>query len=170
MVTSLAIDVQPEIAAEPPGFNGDSGGWTHQSVDLSDLAGQTVLVAFRYETDFSYSSPGMWIDSIKTGGTLTCDGSALDGWRTISAYQVRPVPGISVRLVAYTDDHKEAWAADVPLDSARHARLNADQLRHLVGDRAQTVAAIVSHYEPTESVREAAPYRLTVNGRLQPGG
>ncbi|MGW5422157.1 hypothetical protein [Streptomyces sp. NPDC003943] len=57
-----------------------------------------------------------------------------------------------------------------PLDSAHHAQLTADQLRCLVGDKAQTVAAIVSHYEPTESVREAAPYRLTVNGLLQPGG
>ncbi|MEV6841633.1 choice-of-anchor J domain-containing protein [Streptomyces sp. NPDC051133] len=169
MVTTLAGDVEPEIAAELPGFNGSSGGWTHQSIDLTDLAGQTVLVAFRYETDSFASYPGMWIDNIKMGNTLLSNGSALNGWKTISAYQIKTIPGISLRLIAYTNDHKRAWTADVPLGAAHHAELSEDQLYSLLGHRAETVAAIIDHYEPTETIQTAAPYRLTVNGRLQPG-
>ncbi|MEU9178207.1 choice-of-anchor J domain-containing protein [Streptomyces sp. NPDC048550] len=170
MVATLAGDVEQDVAALLPGFNGDSGGWTHQSVDLSDLAGQTVLVAFRYKTDFLASYPGLWIDNIKSGSALVSDGSSLTGWQTIGSYQTKKIPGISLRLVAYTDDHERAWTADVPLDANHHAALDERRLRHLVGAKAQTVFAIVDHYEPTESIKAPAPYRLTVNGALQPGG
>ncbi|MFF2192620.1 choice-of-anchor J domain-containing protein [Streptomyces sp. NPDC058157] len=170
MVTSLAGDADPALRALLPGFNGDSGGWTHQSIDLSDLAGRTVLVAFRYQTDTIESRPGLWIDNIRSGSTPISDGSTLTGWQTISDYQIHKIPGISLRLVAYTDDHKHAWTADVPLDTDHHATLDERHLRRLVGTRATTVFAIVDHYEPTETIKLAAPYRLTVNGVLQPGG
>ncbi|MFD8143906.1 choice-of-anchor J domain-containing protein [Streptomyces sp. NPDC059708] len=170
MVTALAADAEPGAIALLPGFNGDSGGWTHQSIDLSDLAGQTVLVAFRYRTDAFFNEAGMWIDNVRSGSTLISDGTTLTGWQTISSYQIHKIPGISLRLVAYTDDHKHAWTADVPLDTDHHAVLAERRLRHLLGTRAQTVFAIVDHYEPTEMIKSAAPYRLTVNGVLQPGG
>ncbi|MFG2668489.1 hypothetical protein ACGFY6_30160 [Streptomyces sp. NPDC048387] len=170
MATALSGDADPAIRALLPGFNGDSGGWTHQSIDLTDLAGQTVLVAFRYRTDTIESRPGLWIDNVRSGGTLVSDGSSLTGWQTISSYQIKKIPGISLRLVAYTDDHKRAWTADLPLDADNRAVLDERRLRRLVGTRAETVFAIVNHYEPTETIQQAAPYRLTVNGVLQPGG
>lgn len=58
----------------------------------------------------------------------------------------------------------------MPLDADHHASLGREQLRRLLDTRAETVAAIVDHYEPTETVLAPAPYRLTVNGVLQPGG
>ncbi|MFD5420514.1 hypothetical protein ACFWJT_21125 [Streptomyces sp. NPDC127069] len=170
MVTGLATDAEGDVAALLPGFNGDSGGWTHQSIDLSDLAGRTVLVAFRYRADSFTTNPGLWIDNIRSGSTLISDGSSLTGWQTISNYQIQKIPGISLRLVAYTDDHKHAWTADVPLDANHHAALDNRRLRRLLGADAKTVFAIVDHYEPTETIKSAAPYRLTVNGVLQPGG
>ncbi|MFF4366179.1 hypothetical protein [Streptomyces sp. NPDC001594] len=170
MVTSLNGDAEADIAALLPGFSGDSGGWTHQSVDLGDLAGRTVLVAFRYKTDASVIQPGLWIDNIASGPTLISDGTSLTGWQTISDYQIKKIPGISLRLVAYTDDHKRAWTADVPLDADHHAALDERRLRRLLGTRATTVFAIVDHYEPTETIKTATPYRLTVNGVRQPGG
>ncbi|MFC6986988.1 choice-of-anchor J domain-containing protein [Streptomyces cirratus] len=169
MVTALPNAVG-NISSQVPGFNGDSGGWTHQTIDLSDLAGRTVLVAFRYLTDSSLTFPGLWIDNVKAGATLVSDGSTLTGWQTVSAYQIKKIPGISLRLAAFTADHKQVWTAEVPLDGDRHAALGPDQLRRLLGTRAETVFAIVDHYEPTETVLAPAPYRLTVNGVLQPGG
>ncbi|MFE2252696.1 choice-of-anchor J domain-containing protein [Streptomyces lavendulae] len=163
-------DAAANVAALAPGFNGDSGGWTHQTIDLSDLAGRTVLVAFRYVTDSSVTLPGLWIDNIRTGATTVSDGSDLTGWQTISAYQIKRIPGIGLRLVAYTADHEQAWAADVPLDADHHAALDRERLRRLLDTKADTVAAIVDHYEPTETFLAPAPYRLTVNGVLQPGG
>lgn len=169
-MTTAFPDAAADIVALAPGFNGDSGGWTHQTIDLSDLAGRTVLVAFRYVTDSSVTRPGLWIDNLRAGATPVSDGSTLTGWQTISSYQIKRIPGISLRLVAYTADHKQAWAADVPLDADHHASLGREQLRRLLDTRAETVAAIVDHYEPTETVLAPAPYRLTVNGVLQPGG
>lgn len=75
MVTALASDAEQNVAALLPGFNGDSGGWTHQGIDLSDLAGRTVPVAFRYKTDFPAGHPGLWVDDIRSGGTLVSDGT-----------------------------------------------------------------------------------------------
>lgn len=169
MTTELP-GAEARIAAQLPGFSADSGGWTHQTIDLTDLAGQTVLVAFRYLTDSSETRPGLWIDNIRTGVTLVSDGSTLTGWQTISAYQIQKIAGIGLRLVAFTADHEQAWVADVPLDADRHGSLGPDQLRRLLGTKAETVFAIVDHYEPTETIPIAAPYRLTVNGHLQPGG
>lgn len=42
------------------------------------------------------------------------------------------------------------------------------QLAQLV--LADTVVAVVAYDEPTERVQQYAPYRLTVNGVVQPGG
>lgn len=169
-MTTALPDAAANITAQLPGFNGDSGGWTHQTIDLADLAGRTVLVAFRYLTDSSVTLPGLWIDNIRAGGTLVSDGSTLADWQTISSYQIKKIPGIGLRLVAWTADHRQAWTAEVPLDAERHASLGRDQLRRLLGTKAETVLAIVDHYEPTETVLAPAPYRLTVNGTLQPGG
>jgi hypothetical protein len=170
--TSVAAsDAEPAITAQLPGFNGDSGGWIHQTLDLSDLRGKTVLVAFRYMSDGFVNEPGYWIDNVASGATLVSDGSTLTGWQTIDAFQPPTrVAEVSVRLVAFTNDHEQARVIDVPLDAQNRGRLSDDQLTTLRAMRAQTVLAIVNHYEPTEKLRSPARYQLTVNGTIQPGG
>ncbi|MER7466873.1 hypothetical protein [Streptomyces sp. NPDC097981] len=73
-------------------------------------------------------------------------------------------------VVAWADDHKRPWAAGVPLDADHHAVLDERGLRRLVHAEAETVFAIVDRCEPTATIGSAAPYRLTGNGALQPGG
>jgi hypothetical protein len=164
-------DADAAIVDELPGFNGDSGGWIHQTVDLSDLAGKDVLVAFRYMADAYVNHPGFWIDNVRVGATLVSDGSALTGWQTMTQIRPTPLAAISLRLVAY-DTHRgrSASVVDVPLDASNHAVLSAAQLNALRGTHADTVVAIVNHYEPTEHINAPARYALTVNGVLQPGG
>jgi hypothetical protein len=50
--------------------------------------------------------------------------------------------------------------------------LSGAGLAGAIGTSAETVAAIVTYDEPTELVTppQYAPYRLKVNGVLQPGG
>ena len=48
--------------------------------------------------------------------------------------------------------------------------LGRSQLRRLLHSNPDVVGAIVMYDEPTEQVQDYAPYRLTVNGVLQPGG
>jgi immune inhibitor A len=45
-------------------YTGKSGGWIHEQVDLSTLAGQEVLIRFEYITDDAISNPGFAVDDI----------------------------------------------------------------------------------------------------------
>jgi hypothetical protein len=46
------------------GYNGQSDGWVHESVDLSDYAGKKVYLRFEYVTDAAVNGEGMLIDDI----------------------------------------------------------------------------------------------------------
>ena len=46
------------------GYNGESGGWVKESVDLSKFAGKQVYVRFEYVTDAAVNGEGMLIDDI----------------------------------------------------------------------------------------------------------
>ena len=48
----------PQIVENVPGFTGDSGGWVTETFDLSEYAGQTIHLSFRYITDSSVTLPG----------------------------------------------------------------------------------------------------------------
>ncbi len=82
--TSLANDytvadfdpsAHPDIIANLPGLTGYSGGWMNLSYDLSAYAGQDVLVAFRYMTDWGTTYDGWYIDNVYVDGTLISDGT-----------------------------------------------------------------------------------------------
>ena len=63
-----------------------------------------------------------------------------------------------------------AALAQLPLDPSFHGTLNAAAIQAALGTTATTVAALVTYDEPTESILAEAPYTLTVNGIVQPGG
>lgn len=163
------------------GFNGNSGcdagtqgtcepKWISTSFDLSQYAGQNVYIAFRYESDSGVALDGWWVDNVKVGDTVISDGSSTDGW--MSPTQVNPIEanGYTVQLIAYTDDKMHAYIARLPLDADFRGSLTGEALTNAIGTEAQTVAAIVTYDDPTESVNQYAPYTLTVNGDVQPGG
>jgi len=54
----------PDIIANLPGFTGSSDGWVTESFDLSDYADMTVMLRFRYMTDWAVQYPGWWVDNI----------------------------------------------------------------------------------------------------------
>ncbi len=47
------------------GFNGKSGGWIEQSVDLSPYAGQEIQIRFEYVTDAAVNGEGFLLDDIQ---------------------------------------------------------------------------------------------------------
>ncbi len=157
-----------------PGFTGDSAGWKDESCDLSAYAGQDVELAFRYVTDPGVNEAGWWVDDVAVGGTAVADGSSLAGWRTETQAHPVPVAGYTVQLVAYTDDGQAAWVGRLPVargtDGDFHGALTGAALRAVVGDSAQTVAALVMQDDPAETSGEYARYTLTANGVTQPGG
>jgi immune inhibitor A len=56
-----------------PGFTGNSGGWVSKSTDLSEYAGQTILLSFRYMTDWGTTNAGFYLDDI----AVTADGTTI---------------------------------------------------------------------------------------------
>ncbi|MGI8521602.1 MAG: peptidase M6, partial [Actinomycetota bacterium] len=162
----------PIVKQNVPGFTGNSEGWRKETFNLEKYAGESILLSFRYVTDSGVDLPGWWIDDVKMGGKLISKGLSVAEWR--SATQVRPkkVAGFTVQLVAYNDSHGQAWIAEVPLDDAFAATLDAAAVTDAVGGQAETVAAIVTYDEPTELISppQYARYSLTVNGVKQPGG
>jgi hypothetical protein len=155
-----------------PGFTGDSGGWVDETCDLSQYAGQTVDLAFRYVTDPAANEAGWWVNDIAVGGSPVTDG--IDGWLSGTQAHPTPVSGYTVQLVAYTGDGSAAWIGQLPVtqgsDGDFHGTLSGADLQKAIGDSAQTVAAIVMQGDPSESVSQYARYTLTANGVTQPGG
>nr|MDO8098639.1 immune inhibitor A [Candidatus Njordarchaeota archaeon] len=63
----------PDIVANLPGltdYNPDWSDWTTMDFDLSAYAGQTVMIGFRYMTDWAVTYEGWWINSATVSGTV----------------------------------------------------------------------------------------------------
>jgi hypothetical protein len=61
----------PDVIANLPGltdYNPDWPDWTTMSFDLSAYAGKTVLIGFRYVTDWATTYEGWWINSATVSG------------------------------------------------------------------------------------------------------
>jgi immune inhibitor InhA-like protein len=156
-----------------PGFNGfnDAPTFAPQTCDLSAYAGQTVGLAFRYFSDSNTHGDGFWVDNVAVAGTEISDGSTLDGWLSATQYNPVEVEGYTVQLVAYDSaGGGEAHLFSLPIDDAFHGELTGDAVVEAIGTTADVVAAIVTYHDGTQLVTQYAPYALTVNDVLQPGG
>jgi hypothetical protein len=182
--TSSRSDVSPH--ARPvmhenlPGYTAYSGGWRSEQCDLSTFAGRSILLAFRHVTDGSVPGdpddpaatipPGFWLRHLTLDGSTVADGSSLAGWLSPSQARPQPVEGFTLQLVAYSKRGRQVAHARVRLDADHDATLDRRMLHRLLGRHADAVGALVMYDESTEQVTDYAPYRLTVNGVLQPGG
>ncbi|MDR4888259.1 immune inhibitor A [Fredinandcohnia sp. QZ13] len=54
----------PAIKENLPGYTGSSNGWVHESIDLSDYAGQKIQLQFRSMTDWATNLDGFFADNI----------------------------------------------------------------------------------------------------------
>ena len=166
---------EQRIVAELPGLDGNSGGgaqpeWVTETFDLSDYAGQAVHLSFRYMTDTGFDLAGWWIDDVQVGATTLTDGSTLEGWQSLTQVNPVDVNNFYVQVVAYDDAHTGAHLGRVFLDENFDGTLEGQVLADIIGNQAETVGVIVTYDEPTENITQYAPYALTVNGVLQPGG
>jgi hypothetical protein len=62
----------PAIEANLPGFTGT--GYGNMAFDLSAYCGKSVLLAFRYMTDWGYTDPGWYVDNIAINGVIIENG------------------------------------------------------------------------------------------------
>ncbi len=71
--SDIVSDGYPAIKENMPGYTGSSNGWIHESLDLSEYAGQKILVQFRYMTDWGTNMDGFFVDNVK----VTADSAVL---------------------------------------------------------------------------------------------
>jgi Immune inhibitor A-like, MAM domain len=149
-----------------PGLNGTTTGFEPHTYDLSAYAGQSVLIGIRYVSDGGVNEGGLLVDNITVGGTLVSDGSSLDPFD--SPTEVKPISVFNwnVRLVGIDEQHGIA----LQLEFDHKSTLTLNWLQLLLLTVFPKVVAIVAYDEPTEQVQQYAPYTLTVNGVVQPGG
>jgi hypothetical protein len=167
----------PTVKANLPGFTGVMD-WKTETCDLSVYAGKTVVLSFRYVTDWGTAgndgapfAPGWWVDDIVLDGTTLSDGTSLAGWKSATEVRPTPVAGWTVQIVGYASDGKTpAVLATIPLGSEFTAMLDRGSLERLIGDQVDVVGAIVTQDDPTGAGRKYARYELRVNGVLQSGG
>jgi hypothetical protein len=165
----------PTAVQNVPGFTGDSGGWKAETCDVSAYANQAVVLSFRAFNDpgtlgaTDAVPPGFWVDNVAVDGSVISDGSDLGSWQSATERHPIEVSGFTVQLVAY-DGAGNAWIHQLPLDGSFHGSLNTAAIQAALGTSATTVGALVMYDEPTESILAQAPYTLTVNGSVMPGG
>jgi hypothetical protein len=165
--TSVAGDKTGD-APLGPGLNGSTNGaLVPHTYDLSAYAGQSILLAFRYVSDGGVNEGGFRIDDVTLGGTLLSDGSSVAPFKSPTQIRATPVNNWNVRLVGI-DEGKVPLVLQVEFNGKNKFSLSRGQLA--VASAFQKVVAIVAYDEPTEQVQQYAPYTLTVNGVLQPGG
>ncbi|MFZ5967783.1 MAG: immune inhibitor A domain-containing protein [Bacillota bacterium] len=62
---TIVPDGYPAIKDNMPGYTGSSNGWVNEKIDLTQYAGQEIMLQFRYMTDWGTSLEGFFIDDIK---------------------------------------------------------------------------------------------------------
>ncbi len=149
-----------------PALNGTTSGFEPHSFDLSAYAGQQILLSFRYVSDGGVNEGGLLIDDITVGGTLVSDGSSLTPFDSPSEIYPTPVANWNVRFVGLDEKNKIAYQYEVNGKSS----FTLGTLPTLALLTFPKVVAIVAYDEPTEQVTQYAPYKLTVNNVVQPGG
>lgn len=149
-----------------PGLNGTTTGFEPHSYDLSAYAGKTVLIGIQYISDGGVNEGGLLVDDITVGGTSVSDGSSLDPFDSTTEIRPTPVHNWNLRLIAY--DEKNQIALQLQFNGKNKVKLGWLQLAVL--SVFPKVVAVVAYDEPTELVQQYAPYKLTINGVVQPGG
>lgn len=149
-----------------PGLTGDAEAFARQTFDLSAYAGKTVLIGFRYVSDGGVNDGGWYVDDVAVSGTTVSDGSSLASFKSPTQISPTRVANWDVRLVGI--DEKSARVLVSSFDGKSSISLGTAALRSF--DSYPVVVAVVAYDEPTEQVRQFAPYELVANGVTQPGG
>ena len=134
-MSDTEANAHPIIVDNVPGFSGLAEGWSHRTFDLgSAYAGQSILLAFRYSTDWASggndetSPPGWAIDNVAVGSTLLSDGSVMG--RSIQAVR-GAVSRFAVEFLTWSDGMgiDVAKVRRMPLDAEMRGSLDLEALR-----------------------------------------
>jgi hypothetical protein len=167
-----------DVVEKLPGFTGVSGTtglWRQQTCSLSAYAGQNVLLAFRTVHDPAVEGNGVldpsgfWVDDVAVNGTVVSNGASLAPFKSISETRPTAVSNFTVTLLSIDSKSKKITVKRFPL-TGEFAISGQANVQKYIDKKADFVGAVVTYNDPSESTTQYAPYQLTVNGVVQPGG
>lgn len=88
--SSISPDGYPAIIPNLPGYTGTSNGWIHETIDLSEYAGQKIQLQFRYMTDWATNLNGFFVDNVKVtadGNVVLSDGAEADSSFALNGFE-----------------------------------------------------------------------------------
>ena len=144
------------------GYSGYSGGgstpvWIHETINLSQFAGENLTIRFEYITDSNVTGEGFLLDdlSIPEIGYFTDFESELDGWQADGWVRIQNVLPQTYRLaVISVGDTTTVQSISLNPD------ITAD-IPFTIGDAVDHIVLVVSG--TTRFTRQLAPYRFSVS-------
>ena len=161
--TPSGTDTDPTGNSYGWGYTGDSGGgedvsqadWIQESVDLSQFAGQQVLLRFEYVTDAAVNGEGFMVDDISIPeASYFEDFEASDGgWEAAGFARIQNVLPQYLRLALVSSGSETTvQVLDVPENNALDIPLN-------IGGDVDNVTLVVMG--ATRFTRQTATYRYS---------
>ena len=138
------------------GWNGESGGWIDESVDLSAFAGENVTLRFDYVTDAAVNGKGFSLDDFSIDAINYHSNLELDagGWQANGFVRIENIlpQTYTLRLISIG---RTTSVESVPLDPFNKAQVSFE-----IGSGINRVVLVVSGTTP--ETRERAAYQLKI--------
>ncbi|WP_164670007.1 choice-of-anchor J domain-containing protein [Virgibacillus doumboii] len=147
----------PKVKSNVPGFTGASNGWTTQSFDLSEYAGEKILVGFRYVTDWASQEAGWYIDNIQVDAvSYSNDGSSTGDFKTLDEVVKNYVNYlVSFIKIEEDDDETEYEVKEVdPLNFTNDEMVELE--KYMESEDDERVIMTVTHGAPDNGLNNAA--------------
>ncbi len=147
------------------GYTGRSDGWIQEAIDLSDYAGDEILIRFSYLTDGAVTGEGLLLDALslshngRENRSKTGTGENKDGWDArgfVLTDGLVPQDYMAL-LIRYGYEDDEATVERLPLREDR----SAEWVVPLSGGDSQEAVLILSAMAP--QTHQKARYRLMVS-------
>ena len=153
-------NAHPTVVANLPGLTGSTGGaWAPMSFDLSAYAGQSILLAFRYVTDWATTEAGWFVDNVKVDGTLVSDGTSTAAFHDLTYYL--PINNdYTVTFVGIKDSAKGNQYKVLTLDLDRTTESGMLALASVLGWSNKAVMLV--SFDAPEGLTYYAPYTFSL--------
>jgi immune inhibitor A len=156
-------DAHPKVVANLPGLTGSTGdAWVPMSFDLSEYAGQSILLAFRYVTDWSTTGAGWYVDNVMVNGTLVSDGSSAAAFKDLT--EILPINNdFSVTFVGIKDSSKGNQYKVLTLDLDHATETGMRNLTSMLSW--SNKAVVLVSFDAAEGTTSYADYSFTLETR-----
>lgn len=162
--SDLVDEGYPKIEGNLPGFTGKYEEWNKETFDLTQYAGEKILIAFRYLTDWGYNEKGWFIDNIEIPEIgYKNDGSSIAGFKSLSEiigeYVNYTVTFINEKIVGNKNGRKTDYKV-ITVDPFNVTQTEALTLRQLFQNGKNYM---ITSYAPTSGDKNPVDFSYEVN-------